>query len=230
MRLLYPHVDAMRALEYRSFRVVTVTLSATFIWLCLLLLPRGGLAQGAMVEGVGGLSSATGGELYGKLGFGGRLMVGWGGRFKWSRPGSALYGYAALGYDKTQQQATRDLASLSVTRDQLTLQLGARWYHPLTSELRGWVDLGVFGLTFDQSSIDILGARSVSLSSTSYHVELALGLQYKIQAGLLLSLGYYQLLFLEPDVMRLAERPVLNNERGQSWGRHRFALGLGWFF
>ena len=207
-----------------------IKLCTTSLWLSLFLQPQESLAQGVMVEGVGGLSSATGGELYDKPGFGGRFMVGWGGRFKWSRPGSALYGYAALGYDKTQQQATRDLASLSITRDQLTLQLGARWYHPLTPELRGWVDLGMFGLIFDQSSIDLLGARSVSLSSTSYHVEFALGLQYKIKAGLLLSLGYYQLLFLEPEVMKLAERPVLNNESEHSWGRSRFALGLGWFF
>lgn len=187
-------------------------------------------APSSMFELTGGLSSAVGGSLPDDGGLGGRLMIGWGGHLSGLPRGAAVYGYTAASYDHIEQRGAGALSALRLSRDQLNLQVGVRSYLQLNQQLRAWFDLGMLGLLVERSEAEVIGVRSAPLWTHGAYVELAGGLQYKLSAGLLLSLGYYYLMPLESSLLRFAERALLSPEESGSFGRGRIGIGLGWFF
>ena len=196
------------------------------ISVCLMVWVSSAQANG-LLEIVGGMSSATGGELKSSRASGGQLTLGWGGRLQSMSKGSALYGYGAVSLDHFTQTGPLDLGSPKLERQQIGLTVGARYYRQIADRLRGWLDLG-FGYILDDSETQIVGLSATQLNTQSFTVTSAVGLQYRIESKLLLSLGYYQAFFTERDKMGLAERPLLSDAQNSSFGRGRFALGLGW--
>ena len=180
------------------------------------------------LEIVGGSSSATGGELEGSRAWGGQLSLGWGGRSHSMSEGSAIYGYGAVSLDQIQQNGPLDLGKPSLERSQIGLTAGVRYYQQIAKRMRLWLDLGT-GYTLDDSETIITGLSPTQLNTQSFTITTALGVQYKLEAKLLLSLGYYQSFFIEKDKMGLAERALISDRDNSSFGRGRLAIGLGWY-
>ena len=198
---------------------------------CLLCLMFVGYSQShanGLLEVVGGASWATGGELTNGQDWGGQLTLGWGGRPTGMDEGSALYGYGAVSLDQIHQIGPDDLGKPTLDRSQIGLTTGARIYQQFAERMRIWFDMGM-GYTLDESETNFVGLDSSSLNAQSFTITAALGLQYKIEAKLLFSVGYYQAFFTDQAEMRLAERPLINADQSNSFGRGRVAFGLGWY-
>jgi hypothetical protein len=180
-----------------------------------------------LLEIVGGQSWATGGELENQQNWGGQITLGWGGRSQSMNEGSAMYGYGAVSADQLRQIGPVDLGKPKLNRDQIGLTGGARWYQQIGERSRLWLDLGM-GYAFDSSTTSIVGLSDSHLNTQSFIFTTALGLQYKIEAKLLFSLGYYQSFYTERGKMGLPERPLISDRQNHSFGRGRLAIGLGW--
>ena len=180
------------------------------------------------LEVVGGSSWATGGELESSRTWGGQLHLGWGGRAQSMSEGSAIYGYGAVSLDQINQTGPLDLGKPDLKRSQIGITAGVRYYERVAERMRLWFDLGT-GYTLDDSETTITGLSPTQLNTQSFTITTALGVQYRLEAKLLLSIGYYQAFFVEKDKMGLAERALISDGDNSSFGRGRLAIGLGWY-
>ena len=182
-----------------------------------------------LVEMGAGLTIPTGSDLNHQFNYGGRAIVGWGGRLSTMAEGSAVYGYGSLDFDQLTQIGPNSLGKPTLNRTQWTPTLGVRMYRLLRKKWRIWCDLGL-GKTYDRSSVQL----SFLNTDTSYRGEsnilnLVAGLQYKWSAGLLLSLAYTQSFYFSPKQIGLSERALQIGRQDTLSGRGKLLVSWGFY-
>ena len=176
-----------------------------------------------------GPTMPIGSELESSPTIGSQVLLGWGGKLPWMAEGSASYLYASLDYDLISQQGPNFLGSPQIDRQQWTPHAGIRTFSLLAEQVRLWWDIG-FGMTYDSSTVVLksLGSR------TSYHGEsssigLGAGIQYKLSAGLLLSVGYETLFYFSKKSLAYPEKAFLQSSDASLSGRGRLNIGIGFY-
>lgn len=185
-----------------------------------------GYATG-LIEVTGGGVWATGGSLESSLGYGAQLTIGWGGRPSFTKRGTALYGYGALSLDRINQVGATSLGKPTLETDQITFTAGVRVYQKVAEDLRIWIGLGA-GQTFQSSTTSFIGLTEVQTNIDGVVFHPAVGLQWRLREGMMFSIGYDLLFYQDSKYMGLTERSLLAFDERESFGRGRFALGLGW--
>ena len=179
-----------------------------------------------------GLTKPTGSEMESKLSFGNQFTLGWGTRPSFMGEGNALYLYGALRRESLSQEGPIYYGTPEISRIQWTPSMGLRAYHLLNRVWRFSFDLGL-GYTFDKSYVSTAISQGLiddlSFSGESSTLILGLGLQYKISAGLLLSLGYEQLIYLSSRSLSSPEHAFLSAQGSTLTGRGRLGLGIGFY-
>ena len=214
------------ARPHQSVRVRPCLISAATLMLAMLASIPCSWGTG-LVELVGGGAWSTGGALENEQGYGAQLTLGWGGRPDSMKQGSAIYGYGALSFDRTSQIGPLSLGEPELDHTQLALTGGVRFYQQTGERIRLWMDVGA-GYSFGESATRVVGINTVLTNVTTPVITVSAGLQWRLKSELLLSLGYYQAIFTEPDQIKRAERSLLLDGEGESFGRGRVAIGLGW--
>ncbi len=176
-----------------------------------------------------GSTHPSGSTLDAEPSWGGQLTLGWGGKLPTMGSGSAIYGYGAIRHDALTQRGHLSLGSPSLERSQWTPSFGLRFYNATSDHWRLWLDLGL-GCTFDRSEVSFrgIGPRQ-PFSGETGTLSIGAGLQYKISAGLLLSLSYEQLFYMSPDQLGFAEEALLTGSEPSISGRGRWGVGIGFY-
>jgi len=187
-----------------------------------------GYSNGFLEVG-GGLTFPTGSDLSEELGYGGRVVLGWGGHLTSMSEGGAVYGYGSLDYDQLIQVGPISLGEPTLTRRQWTPTLGIRLYKLLAKKWRVWGDVGL-GKTYDRSMIQF-GFLSTSTNYTgeSGVFNIVAGLQYKHSPGLLFSLSYDQFLYFSPKQIGLPEKALQTGRQSTLSGRGKLLMSIGFY-
>ena len=178
------------------------------------------------VELSGGLSQPIGSALEPSLGGGAQLLIGGGGRPSWASKGSAVYPYLAGSYERLSQRGDQALGEPLINREHLTLHLGARVYWLIATKTRMWVDLAA-SQVFENATLGVEGLEPLELNATALSMTGGVGLQYKLQPRLLLSLGYHIPRLGAQPRFALIERPARVAEGDALWAKGRLSLGIG---
>lgn len=193
------------------------------------LLHESKVCANGLVEIGAGLTIPTGSDLNDQLSYGGRTIVGWGGRLSTMPEGSAIYGYGSLDFDQLIQIGPTSLGEPTLTRTQWTPTLGIRIYRLVRKRWRIWGDLGL-GKTYDRSSVQLAFLNAdTSYQGESNILNLVAGLQYKWSAGLLLSLAYTQSLYFSPEQIGLSERALQIGRQDTLSGRGKLLVSWGFY-
>ena len=209
--------------------LVNLTIRVIMILTLVCLISPSDAWSNGLFEASVGLTSPTGSQLKPKQSIGGQALLGWGGKLPWMAPGSASYLYTSLDYDLLNQEGPAYLGSSEIERKQWTPSIGVKTFSALSDQLRLWWDVG-FGLSFDTSRVVIQSLQiPITYQGESANLSIGVGLQYKLAAGLLLSMGYEHLFYLESKELSYPEKAFLTGTNSSLGGRGRLGVGIGFY-
>ena len=179
-----------------------------------------------------GLTAPTGSDFDRGIGGAVQTTLGWGGRPSFMGDGGAIYILGSLRRENLSQKGPIYFGSPMLKRRQWTPSVGVRAYHLLWERFRLNFDFGL-GYVFDQSAISTATTQAIindlRFSGESSALMVGIGLQYKIQAGLLLLLSYEHLFYLDSEALSFSEKPFLTAQDSTLSGRARINLGIGFY-